>query len=125
MVAKFGQGDQLEGATSVTGMASSRYSQGCQAFNGETTGALMFLGDSLQHGNHLLVLAFSDKELWRFFQSDHGDAQDRQDEDKCARSVPDIAPALVVVVGAAGRIGAGVVGHKGPREQACNQLSNA
>lgn len=53
----------------------------------------------------------------------NGDAEDRQNEDECTGGVPDVAPALVVLVGT----GLGVtreIRQECPREQASNKLAD-
>ena len=76
------------------------------------------------------VSPFTNEELGRFAQADDGDPGNRHDEDKSSASVPDVPPALVVVVGAGGgirhdgRVLAAVVGDEGPGKEARDELAH-
>lgn len=113
------------------GSARLDCSAGLQCFEGEGARAVVFLSNELQCFNAFGVAAFADEELGCFFEPDHGDAEDGHDEDEGARSVPDVAPALVVGFGAGFGIGvccgvlATKVGDEGPCKEACEELSDA
>jgi hypothetical protein len=94
----------------------------------EATGAVVF-GRNVQECLYTLgVAALADKEFWRFFEFDHGNAQERHDEDERAGRVPYIAPALVVGSCARGRRGAcrtRKVGDEGPGEETGDELADS
>lgn len=83
---------------------------------------------SLQHFDDALIFSFSYKKLRRFFQADDGDTEDGHDEYKGPVCIPDVSPALVIVIcasGLTGRTAGAEVREEGPGKETCDQLSNA
>lgn len=97
---------------------------------GQRTRAVVFVRDELQCFDGLCVAAFADEELGRFAEAHDGDAEDGHDEDEGSRGVPDVAPSLVVGIGAGFGVGeerwvlAGEVGNEGPGEEAGDELAD-
>lgn len=97
---------------------------------GKRTRAVVFLRDELQCFDGLCVAAFADEELGRFAEAHDGDAEDGHDEDEGSGGVPDVAPSLIVGIGAGFGVGeerwvlAREVGNEGPGEEAGDELAD-
>lgn len=91
-----------------------------QSLKGKAARAVVLASNGLKNTNRICIFPFSNKELGRLLQPDDGDAQNRENKDKCTRSVPYVAPALVISSGTRRSIVTGVVRKEGPGKQTSN-----
>lgn len=112
------------------GGARGECSTGLEGFKGEAAGAVVFGCDALEDFDGFGVFALADEVFRSFFETDHEDARHGHDENKGARGVPDVTPALVVGPGAGRGVGedTGIqtaeVGQEAPCEEARYQLTD-
>lgn len=100
---------------------------GLELLEGQRAGPVVLFSQELERLDDLGILAQAKKILGRLAQTDDGDAQDGQDEDKSTAGEQDIPPTPVVIAGAG--LGVGAVpllgGHEAPGDEAGDGLSNS
>lgn len=114
--------ETLEEANRGGGAGLSRPT-GFQPLESETARPLVFCRNVLQDTERIGISALGQEELGRLLEADDGDSENGEHKDERSRSVPDVAPSLVVVPSTISGILTGVIREKSPGKQSGNQLA--
>lgn len=99
--------------------------------DGETTRSIVFGGNEVEGFDALGVFTFADEEFGSLLETDDGDAENRHYKNQGSRSVPYVAPTLVVRLctgarrGIEGWVCAAKIWKEGPGKKASYELTNA